>query len=40
LTLTPPTTAVFSTTATRLSSLAAWIAARWPAGPEPITSKS
>src|SRR5262249_37782951 len=27
-------------TATRLPALAAWIAARWPAGPEPITIKS
>jgi hypothetical protein len=37
---TPPTTALHSATATRLFNLAAWIAARCPAGPEPMTNKS
>ena len=37
---TPPTTLTASTTATRRPSLAAWIAAFWPAGPDPITSMS
>src|SRR5216684_1311813 len=33
----PPITSIFSTSAARLPNLAAWIAARWPAGPDPIT---
>src|SRR5258708_34017220 len=37
---TPPTPTPFSTMATRLPDFAAWIAARWPPGPEPITTKS
>ncbi len=37
---TPPTMLRRSITATRLPSFAAWIAAFWPAGPEPITSRS
>src|ERR1700691_4405173 len=40
LTHTPPTTSRPSTTATRLPILAAATAALWPAGPEPITTKS
>jgi hypothetical protein len=36
----PPTHRFFSTTATRLPSLAAWTAARWPAGPLPIATRS
>src|SRR5258706_8114120 len=34
---TPPPSGLRSTTAPRLPSLAAWIADRWPPGPEPIT---
>jgi len=34
---TPPTARERSTTAARLPILAAWIAARWPEGPDPIT---
>src|SRR5579859_2396733 len=37
---TPPTRRPFSTTSTDLPSLAAWIAARRPAGPLPMTMKS
>src|SRR5215469_18218980 len=37
---TPPTTLCFSTTATRFPALAAWIAARCPPGPEPMTTRS
>ena len=37
---TPPTICCCSTTATRRRSLAAWMAAFCPAGPEPITSRS
>src|SRR5579875_679986 len=37
LTHTPPISCCFSIRATRLPDLAAWMAARWPAGPEPIT---
>ena len=37
---TPPTPEARSTTATRLSSFAAWIAARWPPGPEPMAIRS
>src|SRR5207249_3232677 len=37
---TPPTRPRRSTTATRLPSFAPWTAARWPPGPEPITSRS
>jgi len=37
---TPPTTDLRSAMATRLPSLAAWMAARWPAGPVPSTSRS
>src|SRR3954469_1253501 len=37
---TPPRRSRRSATATRLPSLAAWIAARWPPGPEPITRRS
>src|SRR6266540_4994270 len=37
---TPPTMSVRSTTAARRPSLAAAIAAFWPPGPEPITSRS
>ena len=40
LTLTPPTNSRCSTTATRLPSLAAEIAARCPEGPDPRTSRS
>src|SRR5215813_8755758 len=36
---TPPT-ACFSTNATLFPALTAWIAARWPPGPEPITISS
>src|ERR1700675_1694091 len=34
---TPPTAACFSTSATRFPALTAWIAARCPPGPEPMT---
>src|SRR5438309_9364701 len=37
---TPPTIRRFSTTATRFPSLAAWTAARWPAGPLPMHTRS
>src|SRR5208337_4871172 len=37
---TPPTTSRASTTATRLPILAAATAALWPAGPEPIITRS
>ena len=37
---TPPTTSWRSTSITRLPSLAAWMAARWPAGPDPIATRS
>src|SRR5580658_2214429 len=37
---TPPTTERASTTATRLFILDAATAARWPAGPEPMTTRS
>src|SRR3990172_8567970 len=37
---TPPTTARRSTTATCFPNFAAWMAARCPAGPEPITTRS
>src|SRR5439155_21696201 len=37
---TPPITALRSMMATRLLSLAAWMAARCPAGPEPMTTMS
>jgi hypothetical protein len=37
---TPPTISRRSTTAARLPSFAAWIAAFWPPGPEPITRRS
>src|ERR1700678_1677645 len=37
---TPPTIERASTTTTRLPNLAAATAARWPAGPEPITTRS
>src|SRR5262252_6213381 len=37
---TPPMTVLRSTMATRLLSLAAWMAARCPAGPEPMTTMS
>ncbi len=40
LTSTPPSMGNRSSTATLLSSFAAWIAALWPAGPEPMTIKS
>ncbi len=36
----PPTTSARSITHTLFPSLAAWIAARWPAGPLPITQRS
>src|SRR6267154_1713758 len=36
----PPITSIFSTSAPRLPNLAAWIAARWPAGPDPIAMMS
>src|ERR1700687_1432337 len=36
----PPTTSSFSISATRLPNLAAWIAARCPAGPGPMTMRS
>jgi hypothetical protein len=36
----PPTVLRRSTIAARRRSLAAWTAARWPAGPEPMTSSS
>jgi hypothetical protein len=39
-TQTPPTHAFFSITATRLPSFDAWTAARWPAGPLPIATRS
>src|SRR6266850_638101 len=37
---TPPTSCCFSHIATRLRSLAAWVAARWPPGPLPMTIRS
>src|SRR6266496_1555542 len=37
---TPPITSRFSTRATRLPTLAPWMAARCPAGPEPMTMRS
>ena len=40
LTRLPPTTLARSTTATRLPARAAWIAARSPAGPQPMTMTS
>ena len=40
VTLMPPTCGSRSTTATCFPSFEAWIAARWPAGPDPITTKS
>ena len=39
-TVTPPTPRFRSMSATRLPSFAAWIAADWPAGPLPITTRS
>ena len=39
-TMTPPISAWRSTMATRLPSFAACTAARWPAGPDPMTTKS
>ncbi len=36
---TPPSVSRRSITATRRPSLAAWMAARWPPGPEPMTSE-
>jgi hypothetical protein len=39
-TQTPPTSRRFSTTAARFPSLAAWIAARCPAGPLPMQMRS
>src|SRR5438876_6791068 len=36
----PPTTSNFSIKAARLPNFAAWMAARWPAGPEPTTMRS
>ena len=36
----PPTWRSRSITATRLPAFAAWIAAFWPAGPEPMTTTS
>src|SRR6266852_3329674 len=36
----PPTMVCFSTTATRFPDFAAWMAARCPPGPEPITTRS
>src|ERR1051326_1149296 len=40
LTPAPPTISRCSTTATWRPHFAPWIAARWPAGPEPITIRS
>src|SRR2546425_6974513 len=37
---TPPITSRFSTRATRLPHFAPWMAARCPAGPEPMTMRS
>src|SRR5215475_13150108 len=37
---TPPTMVCFSTTATAFPIFAAWMAARCPPGPEPITTRS
>src|SRR5438477_3737509 len=37
---TPPTTSSLSTKATCFPNFAAWMAARWPAGPEPMTMRS
>jgi hypothetical protein len=37
---TPPTAGARSITATRFPSLAAWMAARWPPGPDPIAIRS
>src|SRR5215469_6882515 len=36
----PPITSIFSTSAARLPNFVAWMAARWPAGPDPITMRS
>src|SRR5215467_1544387 len=36
----PPTTSSFSISAARLPNFEAWMAARWPAGPEPTTMRS
>ncbi len=37
---TPPSTSARSTIAVRLPSFAAWTAARWPAGPDPMAMRS